>query len=87
MIECETMIGEFCFKGKNLRETSTQGLGRADAYLYQNGKKEAVILFLFDHVIIICKKDRRNTLVYIGRVHLDSADIEDIIDGKGKKID
>jgi len=27
------------WQGKNLIETSTQGLGRADAYLYQNGKK------------------------------------------------
>jgi hypothetical protein len=39
-----------------LIETSTQGLGRADAYLYQNGKKEQVTLFLFDHILIICKK-------------------------------
>lgn len=45
-----------CFQGKDILETSTQGLGRADAYLYQNGKKEAVTLFLFDHLLIVCKK-------------------------------
>lgn len=50
----------FLFKGKNLIETSTQGLGRADAYLYQNGKKEQVTLFLFDHILIICKKVRES---------------------------
>ncbi|CAF5037177.1 unnamed protein product [Rotaria sp. Silwood1] len=73
--------------GKDILETSTQGFGRADAYLYQNGKKESVILFLFDHVLIICRKDRRNTLIYIGRADLDHAKIEDLSDGKNIHLD
>ena len=44
------------FQGKDLRDTSNQGLGRADAYLIENNKKESVILFLFDHLLIICRK-------------------------------
>lgn len=56
-------IGFAVLQGKNLIETSTQGLGRADAYLYQNGKKEQVTLFLFDHVLIICKKVREKSIV------------------------
>ncbi|CAF1046707.1 unnamed protein product [Adineta ricciae] len=75
------------WQGKNLIETSTQGLGRADAYLYQNGKKEQVTLFLFDHVLIICKKDRRNSLIYFGRADLDNAEFEDLIDGKVSRLD
>ncbi|CAF1128972.1 unnamed protein product [Rotaria magnacalcarata] len=76
-----------CWQGKDILVTSTQGLGRADAYLYQNGKKEPVILFLFDHVLIICRKDRRSTLIYIGRADLDNAEIEDLVDGKGIRLD
>ncbi|CAF4437470.1 unnamed protein product, partial [Rotaria sp. Silwood2] len=76
-----------CWQGKDILETSTQGLGRADAYLYQNGKKESVILFLFDHVLIICKKDRRNTLIYIGRADLDNSEIENFTDGKSIRLD
>ncbi|CAF1134148.1 unnamed protein product [Rotaria sp. Silwood1] len=75
------------WQGKDILETSTQGFGRADAYLYQNGKKESVILFLFDHVLIICRKDRRNTLIYIGRADLDHAKIEDLSDGKNIHLD
>ncbi|CAF1185928.1 unnamed protein product [Adineta ricciae] len=70
------------WQGKDLLETSTQGLGRADAFLYQNEKRESVILFLFDHILIICKKDRRNTLVYLDRAELDNAEIEDLTDRK-----
>ncbi|UJR09777.1 hypothetical protein I4U23_014004 [Adineta vaga] len=75
------------WQGKNLLETSTQGLGRADGFLYQNGKKESVILFLFDHILIICKKDRRNTIVYLDRAELDDAEIEDLTDGKVSRLD
>ncbi|CAF2117751.1 unnamed protein product [Rotaria magnacalcarata] len=75
------------WQGKNLIETSTQGLGRADAYLYQNGKKEQVTLFLFDHVLIICRKDRRNCLIYFGRADLDNSEFEDLIDGKVSRLD
>ncbi len=74
--------------------------------MYQNGKKEQVTLFLFDHILIICKKvclinkilefiktslcfiinqDRRNSLIYFGRADLDNSELEDLIDGKGKK--
>lgn len=45
-----------CLQGEALIETSTQGLGRSEAYLHQHGKKEPVILFLFDHVLIICHR-------------------------------
>ncbi|CAF1518214.1 unnamed protein product [Didymodactylos carnosus] len=67
--------------GKNLLETSTQGLGRADAYHIINGKKESITLFLFDHVLILCKKDRKNLLVYYDRADLDNCEIENL-DGK-----
>ncbi|CAF1294728.1 unnamed protein product [Adineta steineri] len=76
-----------CWQGKDLVETSAQGLGRADAFLYQNGKKEPVILFLFDHVLIICRKDRRNTLIYTDRADLDNTEIEDLRDGKVSRLD
>ena len=68
------------WQGKDLKETSTQGLGRADAYLCQNGKKDSVILYLFDHVLILCKKDRRNTLIYVDRIGLDHGVIENLND-------
>lgn len=44
------------WQGKDLRDTSNQGLGRADGYLIENNKRESVILFLFDHLLIICRK-------------------------------
>lgn len=45
-----------------------------------------ITLFLFDHQLVYCKKDilKRNTYVYKGRIYLDTSEVIDVPDGKGK---
>lgn len=45
-----------------------------------------IMLFLFDHQLVYCKKDilKRNTYVYKGRIYLDTSEVIDVPDGKGK---
>lgn len=46
-----------------------------------------IILFLFDHQLVYCKKDilKRNTYVYKGRIYLDTSEVIDVPDGKGNR--
>ena len=45
-----------------------------------------ITLFLFDHQLVYCKKDilKRDTYVYKGRIYLDTSEVIDVPDGKGK---
>lgn len=45
-----------------------------------------IMLFLFDHQLVYCKKDilKRNTYMYKGRICLNTAEVIDMPDGKGK---
>lgn len=47
-----------------------------------------IILFLFDHQLVYCKKDilKRNTYVYKGRIYLDTSEVIDVPDGKGNRV-
>ena len=66
----------FYFKGSDLIENSSR---RFEVSLDQDGRKQTVILFVFDHQLIVCRNDeKRSRLIYLSRIDLDRAQIEHV---------
>lgn len=73
------------WEGPDLLDTSSMLLYSGEVTrAHSNWSRDLIHLFLFDHLIIYCKKDllKRNTYGYKGRIDLDDSYIIDIEDGK-----
>ncbi|KAK9746793.1 RhoGEF domain [Popillia japonica] len=73
------------WEGVDLIEESSQLIHQGEVIRVTTGMWTSnIILFLFDHQLIYCKKDilKRNTYVYKGRVSLDTTEVIDVPDGK-----
>lgn len=72
--------------GLDLVETSTVMIHQADVTKLTSHSwgREVCTLFLFDHLLVYCRRDllKRNSFQFRGRIDLDSAQVIDIGDGK-----
>ena len=75
-------------QGPNLLDTSSELIhqGEVSKLTSSSWSKELVTLFLFDHVLIYCRKDllKRSVHQFRGRINLDTAQVVDLTDGKGQ---
>uniref|UniRef100_A0A1B6CGV1 Spermatogenesis-associated protein 13 n=1 Tax=Clastoptera arizonana TaxID=38151 RepID=A0A1B6CGV1_9HEMI len=73
------------WEGEDLIESSSQLIYQGEAVRVTSGMwTNNIILFLFDHQLIYCKKDilKRNTYVYKGRIQMDTSEVINLTDGK-----
>ncbi|XP_043229312.1 serine/arginine repetitive matrix protein 2-like isoform X1 [Amphibalanus amphitrite] len=72
--------------GPNLLDTSSELIhqGEVTKLTSSSWSKEVCTLFLFDHVLIYCRKDllKRSVQQFRGRINLDTAHVVDLTDGK-----
>ncbi|XP_017779219.1 PREDICTED: rho guanine nucleotide exchange factor 4-like [Nicrophorus vespilloides] len=73
------------WEGDDLIEESTQLIHQGEVVRVTTGIWTSnIILFLFDHQLVYCKKDilKRSTYVYKGRICLDTSELINVPDGK-----
>lgn len=72
--------------GPNLLDTSSELIhqGEVTKLTSSSWSKEVCTLFLFDHLLIYCRKDllKRSVQQFRGRINLDTAQVIDLMDGK-----
>lgn len=77
------------WEDEDLIECSSQLIHQGEAVRVTSGMwTNNVMLFLFDHQLIYCKKDllKRNTYVYKGRILLDTSEVINLPDGKDSQL-
>ncbi|XP_015606220.1 uncharacterized protein LOC107272983 isoform X2 [Cephus cinctus] len=77
------------WEGEDLIEVSSQLIHQGEAVRVTTGMwTNNIILFLFDHQLVYCKKDilKRNTYVYKDRIYLDTSEVIDVPDGKDPQL-
>ncbi|XP_043469994.1 uncharacterized protein LOC122503188 isoform X3 [Leptopilina heterotoma] len=77
------------WEGEDLIEVSSQLIYQGEAMRVTTGMWTSnIVLFLFDHQLVYCKKDllKRNTYVYKGRFYLDTSEVIDVPDGKDHQL-
>ena len=81
----------FARQGPNLLDTSSELIHQGDVSKLTSSSwsKELCTLFLFDHVLIYCRRDllKRSVQQFRGRINLDTAQVVDLTDGKGERVD
>nr|CAH7739986.1 unnamed protein product [Callosobruchus chinensis] len=73
------------WEGEDLIDLSSQLIYQSEVVRVNTGMwTNNIMLFLFDHQIICCKKNifKRHTYVYKGRICLDTCEVIDVLDGK-----
>uniref|UniRef100_A0A8D8WJH6 Spermatogenesis-associated protein 13 n=1 Tax=Cacopsylla melanoneura TaxID=428564 RepID=A0A8D8WJH6_9HEMI len=76
------------WEGEDLIETSSQLIHQGEVIRVTSGMwTNSITLFLFDHQLVYCKRDilKRNTHVYKARLNIDTSQIINLPDGKGKR--
>lgn len=78
----------FNWEGPDLLDTSSMLIHSGEAVRVSSSwSRDMVSLFLFDHLLVYCKKDmiKRNTMSYKGRLNMDSCCVTDVEDGKNSQ--
>ncbi|XP_048460084.1 rho guanine nucleotide exchange factor 4-like [Rhincodon typus] len=79
------------WQGEDLIVLSTQLIQRGDLIVLMRPRARAkqFLAFLFDHQMILCKKDllRRNALYFKARIDIDQSIVKDVEDGRDEEFD
>ncbi|CAN7996000.1 unnamed protein product, partial [Ixodes pacificus] len=89
-MECLEKLAEwqtavFNWEGPDLLDTSSMLVHSGEAVRVSSSwSRDVVSLFLFDNLLVYCKKDmiKRNTMSYKGRLNMNSCRVVDVEDGK-----
>ena len=71
------------WEGPNVVDTCNQRIKEGSLIKISAGNTQERQFYLFDNLLVYCKKKGRNGAVFRGRVSVEGLDIEDIQDGTG----